>query len=185
MNDDILPRLASGAPGAADECFARYERLVWFLVRRHLRAATEAEDAVQEIFLSLWNNAGRFDSAKASETTFVTMIARRRLIDLYRSKKRRPEATSIESELETMPDLEAGRIEERAEARLATRAIECLRKNERDAILLSVYQGMSHSEISAHMALPLGTVKTFIRRGLMQVREMLTRGGASLEEAPP
>jgi len=82
-----------------------------------------------------------------------------------------------------MPDPKAGKIEDRADARLATRAIERLQPKERDAILLSVYQGMSHSEISTHMDLPLGTVKTYIRRGLIRVREMLADGGAVREES--
>lgn len=181
MKDDILARLGAGDPGAAEECLDRYGALVWSLARRHTRVAAEAEDAVQEIFLSLWKNAARFDPAKASEPAFVTMIARRRLIDLHRRRQRRPEGSVAETELETMPDLRAGEIENRAEASLAARAIERLRPQERQAVLLSVYEGMSHSEISTHMELPLGTVKTYIRRGLIRVREMLASGGAPLE----
>ena len=181
LKDDILPRLGAGDPGAAEECLDRYGPLVWSLARRHTRIAAEAEDAVQEIFVALWKNASRFDPSKASEPTFVTMIARRRLIDLHRYKERRPESKASESELETIPDLKAGAIENRAEARQAVRAIQQLKPKEREAILLSVYQGMSHSEISTHMELPLGTVKTYIRRGLTRVREMLAGGGAPLE----
>ena len=136
---------------------------------------------MQEIFLSLWKNAARFDPSKASEPAFITMIAKRRLIDLYRRKERRPEGSVAETELERMPDFRSEVIEHRAEARLAARAIERLQPKERRAVLLSVYQGMSHSEISTHMDLPLGTVKTYIRRGLMRVREMLATGGAREE----
>ena len=159
----------------------RYGSLVWSLARRHTRIASEAEDAVQEIFLALWKNASRFDPSKASEATFVTMIARRRLIDLHRYKERRPESKTSESDFDLMPDLKAGAIEKRAEARQATRVIERLKPKEREAVLLSVYQGMSHSEISSHMEIPLGTVKTYIRRGLGRVREMLESGNAPLE----
>lgn len=173
MPDDILPRLGAGDPDAADDCHERYAGLIWSLARRHTRAAVEAEDAVQEIFISLWKNADRFDPAKASEAAFVTMIARRRLIDLHRRKERRPEATVVESELETVPDGRPGEVEHRAEAHRVTRIIEKLQPKERKAVLLSVYEGMSHSEISNRMELPLGTVKTYIRRGLAQVREML------------
>ena len=181
--DDILPRLGAGEPGAAEACQDRYGALVWSLARRHTRIASEAEDAVQEIFLALWKNASRFDPSKASEATFVTMIARRRLIDLHRYKERRPESKTAESDFDLMPDLRSGGIEKRAEARQAARAIERLKPKEREAILLSVYQGMSHSEISSHMELPLGTVKTYIRRGLGRVREMLENPGAALQGA--
>ena len=183
LQDDILPRLSAGDPSAAQECLDCYGALVWSLARRHARAATEAEDAVQEVFLSLWKNASRFDPSKASEAAFVTMIARRRLIDLYRRKVRRPEGAAVDAELETLPDLKAGGIEKRADARLAARAIQRLKPKEREAVLLSIYQGMSHSEISSHMDLPLGTVKSYIRRGLIQVREMLA--SCSLQEAEP
>ncbi|MEM6793924.1 MAG: RNA polymerase sigma factor [Acidobacteriota bacterium] len=181
MKEDILPRLGAGEPGAAEECLDRYGPLVWSLARRHTRAAQEAEDAVQEIFLSIWKNAGNFDSAKASETTFVAMIARRRLIDLFRQKDRRPEATTIDSELEIVPDIAASKIEERTDAHLAARAIGQLKPKERQAVMLSVYQGMSHSEISNYLQLPIGSVKTYIRRGLMQVRKILARSGGNLE----
>ena len=181
LKEDILPRLSAGDPGAAEECLDRYGALVWSLARRHTRVAAEAEDAVQEIFLSLWKNASRFDRSKASEPAFITMIAKRRLIDLYRRKERRPEATTVESELDRIPDLRANEIEDRAEARLAARALERLQPKEREAVLLSTYQGMSHSEIATHMELPLGTVKTYIRRGLIRVREMLESGGKPLE----
>ena len=156
MRDDILPRLGAGEPGAAEELQNRYCALVWSLARRHTRRASDAEDSVQEIFLALWKNASRFDSAKASEATFVTMIARRRLIDLHRYKERRPESKTAESDFDLKPDLKAGGIEKRAEARQATQAIERLKPKEREAVLLSVYQGMSHSEISSHMDVPPG-----------------------------
>ncbi len=170
---DILARLGEGDPGAAEECLDRYGAMVWSLARRFSPSPSDAEDAVQEIFLAVWKNAARFDPAKASEPTFINMIARRRLIDLHRHKQRRPEATSSELELETMVDQRSGEIEARAEMRLASRAIKDLRQVERDAILLSTYHGMSHREISQNMDLPLGTVKTYIRRGLNRVREQL------------
>ena len=183
MSDDILPRLAGGDPGAAEECMDRYGALVWSLARRHTRVAAEAEDAVQEVFLSLWKNADRFDPSKASEAAFITMIARRRLIDLHRRKERRPEGSTVESELERMPDFKSSVIEDRAEASLAARALRKLQPKEREAVILSVYQGMSHSEISSYLGLPLGTVKTHIRRGLKRVRDTLAGDDLALQQA--
>lgn len=182
MKEGILQRLGAGDPRAAEECLDRYGPLVWSLARRHSRVASEAEDAVQEIFLALWKNASRFDPAKASEATFVTMLARRRLIDLHRHKERRPESKTVEPEFDLMPDLRSGEVEARAEAHQVGRVIERLKPKEREAVALSVYQGMSHSEISTHMQIPLGTVKTYIRRGLTRVREVLASGGGPLRE---
>lgn len=173
VRPDILSRLGEGDPGAAEECLDRYGGLVWSLARRFSPSPTDAEDAVQEIFLAVWKNAARFDPTKSSEPTFINMIARRRLIDLHRHKQRRPEATSNELEPDTMVDGRSGEIESRAEIQLASKAINDLRSVERDAILLSTYHGLSHSEISKNMDLPLGTVKTYIRRGLNRVRQQL------------
>ena len=170
---DVLPRLAAGDPGAAQELLDRYSGLVWSLARRHTRNPAEAEDAVQEVFLAIWKNAERFDRAKASEPTFITVVARRRLIDLHRFKERRPKTVNDELQLELMPDLHSNEAEVRAEAQLASRALKVLKPKEREVVLMSVQRGLSHSEISAQLDMPLGTVKTYIRRGLIRVREAL------------
>ena len=172
----ILPLLGAGEPGAAEACLDRFGPLVWSLARRHTHNPAEAEDAVQEIFLSLWKDAGRFDPEKASEATFVAMIARRRLIDLHRRKGARPESSTVEAELDLVPDVAAAQIEERTDVALAARAILELSPRERQTVMLSIYQGMTHSEISSHLELPLGSVKTYIRRGLTQVRKTLEQG---------
>ncbi len=175
MSEAILPRLGRGNPEAAEELMDRYGGLVWSLARRHTRTASDAEDAVQEIFLALWKNAARFDELKASEPTFITMIARRRLIDLHRHRSRRPPAEGGAAELETLTDLRADNIELGAEAKQAARAVDKLNPKEREVVLLATYHGMSHSEIATHVGMPLGTVKTYIRRGLMLVREALNK----------
>lgn len=175
VTEDILPRVGAAEPGAAEDLMNRYGGLVWSLARRHTRTAADAEDAVQEIFLALWKNAERFDAKRASEAAFITMIARRRLIDLHRHRQRRPPTEGLEADLDTLTDIRAGQIEVKAEANLAARAVGQLKPKEREVILLSTYHGMSHSEIANHVDMPLGTVKTYIRRGLMLVRDSLQK----------
>ena len=92
----ILKRIASGNTPAVQECLDTYGGLVWSLALRMLPNANEAEDAVQEIFIDIWKNAERFDEAQASETTFIAMIARRRLIDRLRKVNRQPNIDSLE-----------------------------------------------------------------------------------------
>ena len=173
---DVLPRLSAGEPDAAQELLDRYSGLVWSLARRHTRDPAEAEDAVQEVFLALWKNASRFDRSKASEPTFITLVARRRLIDLHRWKERRPKTVNDDLELELLPDLRSNEAEIRAEAQLAARALGVLKPREREVVLMSVQRGMSHTEISELLDIPLGTVKTYIRRGLIRVREAIEGG---------
>ncbi len=185
MSDAILPRLAAGDSNAAADCLQRYSGLVWSLARRHTPTSADAEDAVQEIFIDVWKSAQRFDPKKASEATFITMIARRRLIDRHRHAQRRPQTDPLNPEVEPVPDVQHRQMEAYAEASLAARAIEQLDPKEREVVLLSTYQGMSHGQIAEHTGLPLGTVKTYIRRGLMRVREMLKGKAQKLQGANP
>ena len=84
VSDSLLNRVAAGEMAAMQECINQYGGLVWSLARRFSASAADAEDAVQEVFITLWKYASRFDESKGSETTFVSMIARRRLIDRLR-----------------------------------------------------------------------------------------------------
>ncbi|HXF42357.1 MAG TPA: sigma-70 family RNA polymerase sigma factor [Pyrinomonadaceae bacterium] len=173
MSASILKKIAAGDQAAVEECMNTYGGLVWSLARRMLRSTDEAEDAVQEIFLDLWRNASRFDPLQASETTFVAMIARRRLIDRIRQNQRRLQADSLEDIL-TEPSARNDKLLETSlEAREAAKVLDNLRPEQKQVIQLSIFHGLSHQEISDLTGLPLGTVKTHARRGLMQVRELL------------
>src|SRR5687768_17786487 len=97
----LLARVAQGDALAGREVLARYGGLVWSIARRF--EAGDAEDAVQEIFLDLWKSAARFDPAIASEAAFIAMIARRRLIDRKRTRRRRPTTEDI-TEVPSIPD---------------------------------------------------------------------------------
>lgn len=188
-SEAILDRLARGEPGAAEACLDQYGDLVWSLARRHSVHQDDAEDAVQDIFLDLWKSAGRFDAQRGSEVTFICTVARRRLIDRRRYIQRRPQADSLqndEGEMKDLPDNHDAHIEARAEASLALRALKTLDVKEREVIRLSVVLGMSHSEIAKHTQLPLGTVKTYIRRGLIRVHDAIEqRVTASTQGATP
>lgn len=173
--DSILERIARGDSEAVRHCVDLYGGLVWSMARRRGLAPEDAEDIVQEVFLDLWRSANRFDAAQASEPAFVAMITRRRLIDRLRRQQRRPQTQESLEMLEIAGD-DLQRIENRVEAHLAARALATLKPRERDVLLLSTYHGLSHGQIAAHTGIPLGTVKTYIRRGLIRVRELLDGG---------
>jgi len=169
----ILQRIAAGDQNAVQECLKSYGGLVWSLARRTLRNTEDAEDAVQEIFLDVWKNAARFDPSQASETTFIAMIARRRLIDRIRHGQRRISAGSID-EMLTEPSVRTDRtLQTNVEAQEAAKAMNQLRPEQRQVLQLYIVHGLSHQEISEATGMPLGTVKTHARRGLIQVRELL------------
>jgi RNA polymerase sigma factor (sigma-70 family) len=175
VGDTVLQRVAAGDPAAVQDALDRYGGLVWSLARRFCYNQTEAEDAVQEIFIDLWKSAGRFDESIASEPTFVAMIARRRLIDRRRRISRRLDIGGAREVFESdgSTDDETGRIEIGEEATRAAAALGELKEDQQRVLRLSIYQGLSHERIAEATGLPLGTVKTHVRRGLMRLREIL------------
>lgn len=177
----LLQRTAQGDPVAVRECIDRYGGLVWSLARRLLFSDAEAQDAVQEVFIEIWKHAGRYDPAIASETAFVAMIARRRLIDRRRRSSRSPERESLEDHAETIAFVPSGPAENADEIAQATTALLQLSSQQQKVLRLSIYQGLSHERIARAIGLPLGTVKTHARRGLLKLRALLeaSRGGAA------
>lgn len=171
----ILERIAAADPAAVQDCMDTYGNLVWSLARRFLRNDADAEDAVQEIFIDLWNSAARFDASVASEAAFVATIARRRLIDRVRQLQRRPGMDSIDDEELGdlhMPAIQP-RMEEASDVDTVERVLATMEIEHRQILSLSLYEGYSHSEIAEQLNLPLGTVKTRVRRGLIHIRDQL------------
>lgn len=173
----LLPRIALGDTTAVDECLDRYGALVWSLATRLSPTGADAEDAVQEIFIHIWRNAGRYRDDLGEEVTFVSMIARRKLVDRLRKFRRDP-ALQMSDHLDLVeagsPELSA--VDHADESRRAIACLKKLRDNERQAIELSVYHGLPQSRIAEQTGTPLGTVKTLIRRGLVQLRNCMKIG---------
>lgn len=176
MTDAYLLRVAAGDRRAMQECIERYSKLVWSLALRLSPSRADAEDAVQEIFLALWQNAARFDAERASEVTFIAMIARRRLVDRLRRTGRTAGLDAPDFDPNRLPaadDLHM-LLETTAEARRATQALAELPPERRQVVALSVVEGMTQEEIARKTQLPLGTVKSHLRRGLLAVRAALS-----------
>lgn len=169
----LLPRIARGDGAAVQECMERYGPLVWSLARKLMRDVATVEDLVQEIFIEIWKSAGRYDATKASEATFIATIARRRVIDRRRRISRMPAHEVIEEESRGGEDEALEHVDIRDEARRAHRALERLQPERRQVILLSVVDGLTHQEIATQTGMPLGTVKSHIRRGLDEAAQLL------------
>ena len=174
--DSILPGIASGTSRAMDLCITQYGGIVWSIVRRYVRDSAEAEDVVQEIFTEIWKKAASFDPAIASESTFIGMIARRRAIDFLRRQGRQPGFEPLAAaESFPQPTAESSLIgcdPETVKSSLAT-----LPADTRQLFHLFFEDGFTHPEIAEKTGLPLGTVKTRLRRGLIVLREQLQRIG--------
>jgi len=176
--EPVLPSVASGVAGAPERCVDRYGALVWSLARRYFAVRADAEDAVQEAFVALWENASRFDPGIAGEPTFVAMICRRKMIDLVRRRVAadgvggstgagRVEVETLAAE-ETTPTLELTEEAQRVRERMQT-----LREEERRVLDLAICQGLTQQRIAELTGWPLGTVKSHARRGMTRLRGLL------------
>lgn len=151
-----------------------YGSLVWSLARRFTGSAADAEDAAQEIFLEIWKSASRYEAARGSEAVFITTIARRRLIDRMRAAGRRPQHVEYDEEqFRSWEPEQADAGEVAVEAAAARRALDQLKPDQREILLMGIVGSMTHSEIAAATGKPLGTVKTQMRRGLQKVRALI------------
>ena len=184
-SESLLAKIGHGDKSAVSDCLDRYGGLVWSMARRMTSCSEDAEDVVQEIFVSLWRSASTFDPDRSSETTFVAMIARRRIIDFLRRRQAAAAETGpAEVEQLASPSGEPGsQVDLQDEAAAAMEVLDKLPGEQSRAIKLAVFNGLTHQQIADAMNLPLGTIKSHIRRGLIKVRDRLvhtsvTAGGA-------
>jgi RNA polymerase sigma-70 factor, ECF subfamily len=182
----LLGRIASGEPAAVQECIARYGGLVWSLARRFTRCASDAEDATQEIFLELWRHAARFDETLGSEINFVSTLARRRLIDRLRKTSLEPNFDRSDAAMDSLVSLqEADAADHAIDRERALIAMSQLRPVCRRVLELAFLHDLTQPEIAQRLTLPLGTVKSHMRRGLLQLRASLQRKALPLFALAP
>lgn len=129
---------------------------------------------MQEIFSELWKHAGRYDPAVVSEPAFITMIARRRMIDRVRRTERR----RLEPAPDTFTGIEGSLVERCPEATVAAGVLATLDPRQRRVLSLAIGQGMTHAELAEATQMPIDKVKSLVRRALVAVRKrLLARGG--------
>lgn len=167
-----LQRVAAGEQSAVRVFVDQYKGLIWSLAKRYCPDRAEAEDAVQDVFVELWEKAERFDPSKASEKTFVAMITRRRLIDRLRREGRRVPTVPLENSNE-LTGSSSDKAEKDETVRKAQKVLRQLPEAQQTVIKHSIYGGLSHSQIADKLGIPLGTVKTHARRGLLKLREAI------------
>lgn len=179
----LLERLGRGDASAVRPFIDAYGGFVWSIVQARFPGAQhrqDAEEVVQDVFASIWKNADRFDPAKGSEKTFVAVIARRRVIDRLRrvgaSRETAVEAAHLDAEIDTVPL--AGASSDAEDVRKAAQAMETLPQPQRMVLRLFIVSGHTHEQIADATGIPLGTVKSHIRRGLARVRERVGLEGA-------
>lgn len=171
----ILQRVAVGDRTAVDDCIEQYGGLIWTIGKRYLCDVSDLEDVTQEVFIELWQKAGRFDPQRGTESSFVALVARRRVTDrLRRSSAAKNEGPvhSIE-EFEEMDEFGVSDVDSMIWGEEITRTASCLEKLEqirRRVLIMHLRDGESHGRIADILQLPLGTIKSHARRGLLQMQ---------------
>jgi RNA polymerase sigma-70 factor, ECF subfamily len=159
----LLGAMAGGDRGAAHTLYGLIGGRIYGIANRILRDSALAEDAAHQAFLKIWKNAHRFDAAKGKASTWLTIVARHAALDC------RPR------EMKTLPeDLEAPRMDETYVHPRLRQALAALPEVHRNAVVLMYVYGLTHSELAERMQAPLGTVKSWVRRGTAALKETLT-----------
>ncbi len=170
----LLQQIAAGDKSAVARCLDEYGGLVWGLASKYLSGQdrSEIEDAVQEVFVSIWLSASRYDPAKGSEPAFIATIAHRRLNDhRRRAISRRKDRTTF---LESKGRAEAtGPGPSRTEAEGLGEEFAKLPEDERTALWMAVARGLSHREIASGTEAPIGTVKSRLRRAVLKLQRAM------------
>lgn len=167
----ILKDIAAGDPTGVARCLDEYGGLVWTLADRYLRGQRhEIEDAVQDVFVSIWLAAPKYDPAKGAEASFIATIAHRRLLDhrrrlISRRALAQQAATALNASAQTPGDDDRARLGEEFSR---------LPDDEQTAVWLSVTRGLTHREIAKATDSPVGTVKTRLRRAMIRLQATLS-----------
>lgn len=173
---DLIQRIAEGDAHALERLYDNYAQLVFRLALRILRNQADAEEVVQEVFWQVWRTAGRYDPVRGPPEAWVMTLARSRAIDRLRSSAR-VDGLALEEVPEATEDLAAGGAQDTELRQMVTNALSGLSKAQRTALELAYYSGLTQTEIAEHTGAPLGTVKTWIRKGLEQLRDTFVAEG--------
>jgi RNA polymerase sigma-70 factor (ECF subfamily) len=174
-DEALLGRLASGPDEQAlSELYDRYQGIMYGLAMRITQDSGSAQDAVQEAFVGVWRNAGRYDAQRSSARTWILSITHHRAIDIVRRRRPQsplPETETLDEALRA-PDVwpEVARASDATAVRTALMA---LPDGQREVIELAYFGGLTQLEIAERAAIPLGTVKSRVRLGLVALRRQL------------
>lgn len=177
---ELLRRIGEGDQISLAAFYDRYSAVLFSIAYRVLNDPTGAQDVLQDVFVQIWGKASTYDSARGKPLTWAVTMTRNKAIDRLRARQRRARLKD-EVEQETRPDDQAGdqpaldEVTSREQGELVREAVNRLPREQRTAIEMAYFSGLTQTEIAERLGAPLGTVKARIRRGMMKLREMLDR----------
>ena len=176
----LVELVAKKDAGALEALYDRYGRAAYSLARRILTEETLAQDVVQEVFLSLWRDAARFDAGRGTVATYLLSMTHHRAVDVVRREgnlrrwRTSDEGLELEADPRARVEDEVEASERRAEVRAALKE---LPDAQREALLLAYFGGYTQREVAALVGVPLGTVKTRMAAGMRKMKEALRDAG--------
>ena len=174
----LVQRVAGGDRGAVGELYDRYAPSLLAQIVSMLGDRAEAEDVLQEVFLQVWRQAGRYDHRRASVLTWLSMVARTRAIDRYRGGRSRQrvheQATRVESRLASSSPEGMHNVWLEEMRRLLAQELGRIPSEQREVLGLLYVAGLSHTQAATRLRLPLGTVKTRALLGMRKLRQAFT-----------
>jgi RNA polymerase sigma-70 factor (ECF subfamily) len=176
LDATLVHRLLQKDVSAFEQLYDRHSRAIYSLVLRILQQAGTAEEVVQDVFLQLWRNAAQYDVSRGPFVPWLFTLARNRALDTLRLKserqRRREDQTEELPPIASVPQYEQ-QFDEKRRAEKVRALMASLSPQQKKAIELAYFEGLSHSEIAAALKEPLGTVKSWIRNGLLRLKEEL------------
>ena len=174
LSDEAVVALCARSDEVAlAELYDRFGGIAYGLALRVLRDGALAQDAVQEGFLAVWRNAGRFEAERAKPSTWILTLVHRRAVDLVRREQRRRTEALPEAEPAAATGAADDELWLRLERERVQAALAKLPDQQREAIELAYYGGFTQSELAERLGEPLGTIKSRMFTGLARLRELL------------
>lgn len=188
---EVLSRVALGDRAAFGTLYKATSAHLFGVILRINPDRAQAEDLLQDIFVNIWRAASGYEAARAQPMTWLTSIARNRAIDSLR--RRKTEVSTVSHQPMADDDGEdsdilakqaseaAGPLDllvQAAEAQAVVHCVQALSAEQQQCVALAYYQGLSHAEVAQHLAQPLGTVKSWMRRALIALKDCLGRSAA-------
>jgi len=187
----LLSRVALGDRQAFEAVYRDTSAQLFGVVLRINSDRAQAEEVLQEVFVNVWRAASGFDAALSQPLTWLTSVARNRAIDSLRRRKSEVSTVSAnlpgddgEGDLDQTAQMAGDgpdplqQLEQAAQAREVTHCLQQLSAEQQQCVALAFYQGLSHSEVADQLAQPLGTVKSWLRRALLALKDCLARAAA-------
>lgn len=176
---ELMKRIQARDADALEELYDLYDRLLFGMVISIVKKREEAEDLLQEIFVKIWNKADSFNPDRGNVYSWIVTLARNKAIDRIRSKgykTQKKQSVSIHEPLFSLEGdkhdpMETTIFSDRAE--LVKKALEEIPEKQSEVIKIAYYRGMTQTEIADHLDIPLGTVKTRTRQGMMKLKSIL------------